>query len=179
MDYTDASPLPIFQFFETAVPDSMPIVTKAMLFDRKSGKLKKKAPNPYMVYRLQLVPHFKGHGYSAEGINKVLSELWKGLNVRGKNAYKLQSRNIQAYLDKENNQVGPLSNFWQLMMTKPSTAAKKEMFKKDLCVPKNTCIPVLYDRHMVPFGDYAVEYEIDGECFNIMFPVWPQDTIYH
>ncbi|KAJ2667970.1 hypothetical protein GGI25_006504, partial [Coemansia spiralis] len=136
------------------------------------GKLKKKAPNPYMLYQIQLIPHFKRHGYSAAGINSTLSELWKGLSAKGKNAYRLQSRNIQAYLDKKNSQMELLSNFWQIMMEKPNVAAKEKTSNRD-CVPKSACIPVLSDEHMVPLGDHPVEFEIDNECFSIMFPVLP------
>ncbi|KAJ1733663.1 hypothetical protein LPJ72_002754 [Coemansia sp. Benny D160-2] len=78
---------------------SQPRVNRSDIYDKISGKLKKRAPNAYMLFRLQLIKYFKGTGHKPDQINSIISRLWGNLDSSNKQNYILVSRKIQRCLD--------------------------------------------------------------------------------
>ncbi|KAJ2514802.1 hypothetical protein GGI11_003962 [Coemansia sp. RSA 2049] len=63
---------------------SQPRVNRSDIYDKISGKLKKRAPNAYMLFRLQLIKYFKGTGHKPDQINSIISRLWGNLDITAK-----------------------------------------------------------------------------------------------
>ncbi|KAJ2479446.1 hypothetical protein EV174_004021, partial [Coemansia sp. RSA 2320] len=75
------------------------------LYQMPTGKLKTKAPNAFMLFRLHAVKPLKGTRMTAGEINQSISNKWNQMPQEEKDLYKLLSRKIQSQLDIMNSRV--------------------------------------------------------------------------
>ncbi|KAJ2742721.1 hypothetical protein GGI20_004285 [Coemansia sp. BCRC 34301] len=76
-----------------------------LLYHKNSGKLKTKAPNAFMLFRLSVVKSLKGTNRSANEINSNISGQWNDMSPHERQRYKTVSRRIQSQLDLMNSRV--------------------------------------------------------------------------
>ncbi|KAJ2568573.1 hypothetical protein IW140_003779 [Coemansia sp. RSA 1813] len=148
-------------------------VNKSILYHKISGKLKKKAPNAYMLFRLQLIKEFKGIGYKPDQINSIISNLWSQLSKENKGRYTCASRDIQKYLDKANIEsflsIDLNGNLFNSVPCVSVAKTKKTQRKKQDLVP----IPILYDIKSISSIDNIPILVFDTNCTGLIYPVQP------
>ncbi|KAJ2235676.1 hypothetical protein H4R99_002346 [Coemansia sp. RSA 1722] len=76
----------------------------SILYDKKTKKLKGKAPNAFMIYRLSQIKDLKGKRHTPEFINNVISNGWAKLLQEERAHYLWLSRALQRRLDQTYNQ---------------------------------------------------------------------------
>ncbi|KAJ2493323.1 hypothetical protein IWW47_004880, partial [Coemansia sp. RSA 2052] len=76
-----------------------------LLFHKTSGKLKTKAPNAFMLFRLSVIKSLKGTNRSANEINMNISGRWNNMSLQEQGRYKAGSRKIQRLLDIMNSRA--------------------------------------------------------------------------
>ncbi|KAJ2890555.1 hypothetical protein GGI21_006129, partial [Coemansia aciculifera] len=74
-----------------------------LLYHKSNGKLKTKAPNAFMLYRLSVVKSLKGTSRSAHEINNSISGWWRSMSPQEQQKYKTISRKMQSQLNEMNN----------------------------------------------------------------------------
>ncbi|KAJ2040932.1 hypothetical protein H4S03_000702 [Coemansia sp. S3946] len=79
--------------------------TNKLLYQKSDGKLKTKAPNAFMLFRLSVIKSLKGTKRTANEINMDISRKWNNFSESQKNRYKTMSRKMQSQLDLMNNRV--------------------------------------------------------------------------
>ncbi|KAJ2728513.1 hypothetical protein IW152_005949, partial [Coemansia sp. BCRC 34962] len=95
-----------------------------LLYNKKNGKLKTKAPNAFMLFRLSVIKSLKGTKMSANEINMEISRKWNSFSESKKNTYKTLSRKMQNQLDLMNRRV---------------TRGAKSIDKVQIVVPNVSC----------------------------------------
>ncbi|KAJ2751293.1 hypothetical protein H4R27_004179, partial [Coemansia aciculifera] len=76
-----------------------------LLYQKSDGKLKTKAPNAFMLFRLSVIKSLKGTKRTANEINMDISGRWNSFSESQKNRYKTMSRKMQNQLDLMNSRV--------------------------------------------------------------------------
>ncbi|KAJ1817314.1 hypothetical protein LPJ75_001754 [Coemansia sp. RSA 2598] len=71
----------------------------SILYDKKTKKLKDKAPNAFMIYRLSQIKDLKGKRYTPVFINNAISAGWASLHQEERALYLWLSRSLQRRLD--------------------------------------------------------------------------------
>ncbi|KAJ1890798.1 hypothetical protein LPJ66_007274 [Kickxella alabastrina] len=97
---------------------------RSMLYCKKTKMLKTKAPNAYMLFRLDHIKSVKGQGYSATNINEVISRAWAKLSLSKKTHYTELSRGLQQKLSTLHRQTPSLSK--PKKFKSPTKAVKKD-----------------------------------------------------
>lgn len=76
------------------------------LVNKNTNKLRAKAPNAFMLFRMQYVSQFKGKKHSPKFITKTISHLWNNLEGAFRKKYTSVSNKWQVILD-ENDAAHP------------------------------------------------------------------------
>ncbi|KAJ2394522.1 hypothetical protein GGI05_002000 [Coemansia sp. RSA 2603] len=71
----------------------------SVLYDKRTRKLKERAPNAFMLYRLSQIKDLKGKRHSPTFINNTISNAWASLPLEDKGFYSDLSRLLQTRLN--------------------------------------------------------------------------------
>ncbi|KAJ2003999.1 hypothetical protein GGI04_002760 [Coemansia thaxteri] len=137
-----------------------------------TGKLKTKAPNAFMLFRLHAVKPLKGTRMTAGEINQSISNKWNQMPQEEKDLYKLLSRKIQSQLDIMNSRVPAKTKcVEQVQILVPDLLrASTDSSNCYTQISKFGSVNVLQPLELDPGTPQIVEFQPDESGVGLLYP---------
>ncbi|KAJ1999797.1 hypothetical protein H4R26_004914 [Coemansia thaxteri] len=148
------------------------------LYQMPTGKLKTKAPNAFMLFRLHAVKPLKGTRMTAGEINQSISNKWNQMPQEEKDLYKLLSRKIQSQLDIMNSRVPAKTKcVEQVQILVPDLLrASTDSSNCYTQISKFGSVNVLQPLELGPGTPRIVEFQPDESGVGLLYPRWLPNT---
>ncbi|KAJ2447589.1 hypothetical protein GGF42_005398 [Coemansia sp. RSA 2424] len=145
-----------------------------LLFHSTSGKLKTKAPNAFMLFRLSVIKSLKGTNRSANEINMNISGQWNNMSLQEKGRYKAGSCKIQRLLDVMNSRVP-----WRAWSAEQIQIVVSDLFHSSISTRvissrvsehSSDCVVVLWGSTLGLNSASIVSFQPDKSGNGILYP---------
>ncbi|KAJ2324140.1 hypothetical protein GGI00_005416 [Coemansia sp. RSA 2681] len=150
------------------------IERNTLLFHKTSGKLKTKAPNAFMLFRLSVIKSLKGTNRSANEINMNISGRWNSMSLQEQGRYKAGSRKIQRLLDIMNSRVP-----WRAWSAEQIQIVVSDLFHSPISTRvissrvsehSSDCVVVLWGSTLGMDSASIVSFQPDKSGNGILYP---------